>query len=99
HGLAPGCVVCGLLACACWFLGRAVYPISARRSTPMPYIDTDRVSLFYEDAGSGGVPALLLHELGGSSESWRGVIPLLAADRRGNGLDVRSAGRPRKTTG
>ena len=36
----------------------------------MPCIDTGRVSLFFEDAGSGGVPVLLLlHELGGSSES------------------------------
>ena len=43
----------------------------------MPYLDTGRVSLFVEDAGSGGVPVLLLHELGGSSESWREVIPLL----------------------
>ena len=44
----------------------------------MPYIDTGRISLFFEDAGSGGIPVLLLHELGGSSESWREVIPLLA---------------------
>jgi hypothetical protein len=35
----------------------------------MPYIDTGRISLFFEDAGSGGVPAMLLHELGGSSDS------------------------------
>ena len=48
----------------------------------MPYLDTGRISLFFEDAGSGGIPVLLLHELGGSSESWREVIPLLAPDRR-----------------
>jgi hypothetical protein len=35
----------------------------------MPYIDTGRISLFFEDAGRGGVPAMLLHELGGSSDS------------------------------
>ena len=29
----------------------------------MPYIDTGRISLFFEDAGSRGVPVLLLHEL------------------------------------
>jgi pimeloyl-ACP methyl ester carboxylesterase len=40
----------------------------------MPHIDTGRISLFFEDAGSGGTPVLLLHELGGSSESWRDVI-------------------------
>jgi hypothetical protein len=33
----------------------------------MPYVDTGRISLFFEDAGSDGVPALLLHELGGTA--------------------------------
>jgi 3-oxoadipate enol-lactonase len=61
----------------------------------MPCIDTGRVSLFLEDAGSGDVPLLLLHELGGSSESWRQVIPLLATDRRVFAVDVRCAGRRR----
>lgn len=65
----------------------------------MPYIDTGRVSLFYEDAGGGGVPALLLHELGGNSESWRGVIALLAADRRVIAVDMRCAGRSEKPPG
>src|SRR5258708_1980943 len=62
----------------------------------MPCIDTGRISLFFEDAGSGGVPVLLLHELGGSSESWRAVIPLLAADRRVIAVDMRCAGRSEK---
>jgi hypothetical protein len=48
----------------------------------MPYLDTGRISLFFKDSGSGGIPVLLLHELGGNSESWREVIPLLATDRR-----------------
>ena len=60
----------------------------------MPCIDTGRVSLFFEDAGSGGVPVLLLHELGGSSESWREVMPLLATDRRVIAVDMRCAGVP-----
>jgi 3-oxoadipate enol-lactonase len=65
----------------------------------MPYIDTGRISLFHEDAGSGGVPVLLLHELGGSSESWRAMIPLLAADRRVIAVDARCAGRSEKPPG
>jgi 3-oxoadipate enol-lactonase len=65
----------------------------------MPNLDTGGVSLFYEDAGSGGVPALLLHELGGSSESWRAVIPLLAAERRVIAVDLRCAGRSEKPPG
>jgi pimeloyl-ACP methyl ester carboxylesterase len=54
----------------------------------MPCIDTGRVSLFFEDAGSGGVPVLLLHELGGSSESWREVSVCARGflERRGHDL-------------
>jgi 3-oxoadipate enol-lactonase len=65
----------------------------------MPCTDTGRVSLFFEDAGSGGVPVLLLHELGGSSESWREVMPLLATDRRVIAVDMRCAGRSEKPSG
>jgi 3-oxoadipate enol-lactonase len=65
----------------------------------MPCIDTGRVSLFFEDAGSGTPPVLLLHELGGSSESWRAVIPLLAPDRRVIAVDMRCAGRSEKPLG
>ena len=65
----------------------------------MPCIETDRISLFFEDAGGGGVPVLLLHELGGSSESWREVIPLLATDRRVIAVDLRCAGRSEKPPG
>src|SRR5215213_7331224 len=65
----------------------------------MPYVDTGRISLFFEDTGNSGVPAVLLHELGGSSESWREVIPLLAADRRVIAVDMRCAGRSEKSQG
>ena len=65
----------------------------------MPYVDTGQVSLFFEDAASGGVPTLLLHELGGSSESWRAVIHSLAADRRVIAADFRCAGRSEKPVG
>jgi 3-oxoadipate enol-lactonase len=65
----------------------------------MPYVDAGRVSLFFSEAGSGGVAVLLLHELGGSSESWREVIPLLAPDRRVIGVDFRCAGRSEKPIG
>src|ERR1044071_696468 len=65
----------------------------------MPHIDTGLISLFFEDAGTGGTPVLLLHELGGSSESWREVIPRLAADRRVIAVDMRCAGRSEKPPG
>ena len=56
----------------------------------MPYVDIGQVGLFFKEAGSGGIPALLLHELGGSSESWREVIPRLASDRRVIAVDFRA---------
>jgi 3-oxoadipate enol-lactonase len=65
----------------------------------VPCIDTGRVSLYFEDAGRDRVPVLLLHELGGSSESWRAVIGLLAADRRIIAVDMRCAGRSEKPPG
>src|ERR1700693_829927 len=65
----------------------------------MPHIDTGRVSLFFDDAGRGGGPVLLLHELGGSSESWRAVIRRLAEDRRVIAVDMRCAGRSEKPPG
>ena len=65
----------------------------------MPHIDTGRISLFFEDAGSGGIPVILLHELGGSSESWRAVAPVLAADRRVIAVDLRCADRSEKPPG
>ena len=65
----------------------------------MPDVDTGRISLFFEDAGNGGVPVLLLHELGGCSESWRAVTPGLASDRRVIAVDCRCAGRSEKPVG
>jgi 3-oxoadipate enol-lactonase len=65
----------------------------------MPYFDTGRSSLFFENAGGSSTPVLLLHELGGNSESWREVIPLLASDRRVIAVDMRGAGRSEKPLG
>lgn len=65
----------------------------------MPYLDTGRIGLFFEDAGADGTSVLLLHELGGSSESWRAVLPVLATDRRVLAVDFRCAGRSEKLVG
>lgn len=62
----------------------------------MPYIELSRISLYYEDVGTGDPPVLLLHELGGSSESWRRVISLIAPHRRVIAPDLRCAGRSEK---
>ena len=65
----------------------------------MPYTDTGHISLYYEDSGRAGPPILVLHELGGSSESWAGVVPLLAGERRVLAVDFRCAGRSEKPPG
>jgi len=65
----------------------------------MPYAETGQVSLYYEEAGQGGVPVVVLPELGGTSESWRRVIPLLAASRRVIAPDPRGTGRSEKRPG
>ncbi len=62
----------------------------------MPYAELREISLFYEDAGVGDPPVLLLHELGGSSESWRHIIPLITPHRRVIAPDMRCAGRSEK---
>jgi len=62
----------------------------------MPYAELRDITLYYEDAGTGDPPVLLLHELGGSSESWRRVIPLITPHRRVIAPDMRCAGRSEK---
>jgi pimeloyl-ACP methyl ester carboxylesterase len=58
------------------------------------------VRLFYEAAGSGRVPLVLVHGSWVSHESWEPVVPLLSAsfrvvayDRRGHGASERPAGQ------
>ena len=59
----------------------------------MPFIDANGVSLHYALAGQHGPSVVLLHELGGTMNSWNKVAPRLAAryrvlryDQRGSGL-------------
>jgi 3-oxoadipate enol-lactonase len=65
----------------------------------MPYTDTGRVSLFHETSGTSNPPLLLIHELGGSSESWWRFLPLAARTRRTVAVDLRGAGRSEKPPG
>jgi 3-oxoadipate enol-lactonase len=59
----------------------------------LPFIDANGVSLHHELAGTRGPAVVLLHELGGTLNSWDAVAPRLAAryrvlryDQRGSGL-------------
>jgi 3-oxoadipate enol-lactonase len=62
----------------------------------MPWIDTGRTCLFYEDAGDGQLVTLLVHEMGGSSQSWHGVMHRFAASQRVIAIDLRCAGQSEK---
>ena len=62
----------------------------------MPWLDTGEVALRYELSGAGATTLLLLHEMGGSLESWDALLPLLQPrfrvlryDQRGAGLSER----------
>lgn len=65
----------------------------------MPYAEAGGISLHYQEAGQGGVPALLLHELGGNSESWASALKLIGATRRAIAVDLRCSGRSEKPPG
>jgi 3-oxoadipate enol-lactonase len=59
----------------------------------VPFMDASGVSIHYELAGARGPSVVLMHELGGTLNSWDAVAPRLAArcrvlryDQRGSGL-------------
>ena len=57
------------------------------------------VGLRYDLAGSGAKTLALVHEMGGSLDSWDMVLPALAADRRVLRYDTRGAGQSEKVRG
>jgi 3-oxoadipate enol-lactonase len=60
------------------------------------FIDANGVSLHYELAGGRGPSVVLMHELGGTLNSWDAVAPRLAARRRVLRYDQRGAGLSEK---
>jgi 3-oxoadipate enol-lactonase len=58
----------------------------------MDFIEVNGKALRYELRGSGGHTVALLHEMGGTLESWDLVVPQLAAGRRILRYDTRGAG-------
>ena len=65
----------------------------------MSFIEVNGVGLRYELSGSGGRIVVLIHEMGGSLESWDDVAPRLAAGRRVLRYDTRGAGLSEKVRG
>ncbi|WP_159992455.1 alpha/beta fold hydrolase [Roseomonas sp. 18066] len=62
----------------------------------MPWIDVNGVALRYQDSGAGEIPLVLLHEMGGTLESWDFLVPLLPPRLRVLRLDLRGAGLSEK---
>jgi 3-oxoadipate enol-lactonase len=66
--------------------------VAEQESKTLPWIDANGVSIHYEVAGAGPT-VVLLHEMGGTLDSWDGVAPELSRryrtlryDQRGTGL-------------
>src|SRR5258708_26120547 len=65
----------------------------------MDFIELDGVALRYELSGKGDHTLVLVHEMGGSLESWDDVAPRLAQSRRVLRYDTRGAGMSQKIRG
>jgi 3-oxoadipate enol-lactonase len=65
----------------------------------MDFIELDGVALRYELTGKGDHTLVLVHEMGGSLESWDDVAPRLAESRRVLRYDTRGAGLSQKVRG
>ena len=65
----------------------------------MDFIEAGGVGLRYELSGKGDRTLVLVHEMGGSLESWDDVAPRLAETRRVLRYDTRGAGMSQKVRG
>src|SRR5258708_1423033 len=65
----------------------------------MDFIELNGVGLRYELGGQADRTGVLVHEMGGSLESWDDVAPRLAESRRVLRYDTRGAGLSQKARG
>ena len=65
----------------------------------MQFIELDRLALRYELSGGGERTLVLVHEMGGSLESWDEVVPRFTGSRRVLRYDTRGAGMSQKVRG
>jgi 3-oxoadipate enol-lactonase len=65
----------------------------------MDFIDLNGVALRYELSGKGDRTLVLVHEMGGSLESWDDAAPRFAGSRRVLRYDTRGAGMSQKVRG
>ncbi len=77
----------------------AISETEGHRERTMDFIDLDGLALRYELSGKGGRTLVLVHEMGGSLESWDDVAPRFAQSRRVLRYDTRGAGMSQKVRG
>ena len=65
----------------------------------MKFVEVNGTALRYDVSGSGARAVVLIHEMGGTLESWDGVAPLLARHRRVLRYDTRGAGLSQRVRG
>jgi pimeloyl-ACP methyl ester carboxylesterase len=65
----------------------------------MDWIEVNGTSLRYELSGDGPATLVLVHEMGGTLESWDQVLPALSPGRRILRYDTRGAGQSEKIRG
>jgi 3-oxoadipate enol-lactonase len=65
----------------------------------MNFIEVNETALRYELSGAGAFTLVLIHEMGGTLESWDFVLPMLSAKRRVLRYDTRGAGLSEKVRG
>jgi 3-oxoadipate enol-lactonase len=65
----------------------------------MDFIELDGLTLRFELSGKGDSTLVLVHEMGGSLESWDDVVPRFADSRRVLRYDTRGAGMSQKVRG
>ncbi len=56
------------------------------------YIEANDISMRYELTGEAGPPCVLIHEMGGTLETWDRVVPLIQQGRRVLRYDLRNCG-------
>src|ERR1041385_497562 len=65
----------------------------------MDFVELNGTALRYDLTGHGRSTLVLIHEMGGTLESWDLVLPLLAAKRNILRYDTRGAGLSQKVRG
>ena len=65
----------------------------------MPFIEVNGAALRYDLTGAGPTTLVLVHEMGGTLDSWDWVLPVLSRGRRVLRYDTRGAGLSEKIRG